>query len=88
MAPQSNEIQIRLKIYYEGQKARNLQQGKASEAFVVHTLLSDLNYMRLPHPKKASIELEFDGCITFCWYAKPHSVRPYFFRNLLTERMR
>lgn len=78
MAP---EIQIQLKFHYEGEKAWSLKQGEASEAFVVNTLLADLNFMRVPHPKRASIELESDGCIAFSWYARKHSVRPYFSKN-------
>lgn len=81
MAPQGPEIQIQLKFQYEGEKAWSLRKGHANESFVAQTLITDLDVMRVPHPKRTSIALESDGCISFFWSARQHSVRHYLHRN-------
>jgi hypothetical protein len=76
------ETVLQLAIHYKGAKADTLIPGQTDHKTVVATLRSDLDSLRIPHPKEDNTSLSTNGVIEFWWKTWDHSVRPTMHYNI------
>jgi hypothetical protein len=70
---QKEPIEVRVRVFYGGEKAQIMNDRNSSAAFVI--LRTDLTTLKLPHPKLENVSFVLPGCVQFYWITDRDSVR-------------